>query len=1143
MATTYGDTVNAFYLAYYGRPADPAGLAFWTAALQKNNGDFSTIVNAFSTSPEATSRFAGESVSDRITDIYQQLFGRAPDKTGLDFWVQAIGSGRLTMANAAIEIMHGAQNTDVTVSTARQQVAAQFTAEVEKSGIAYNGDAAVQAARVLISAVNANSTPADIDNLVKAGASLVQTAHDNPAVIKALANGGDLSAVLNTSSGKADPVSVVQALASIGKAALTDSAGLSVLLQGGGMAGLLDSLPIGTSVKDVATAVSNGGLSAGSQVVNPPAPDPLPPAVEIKPTIAFVGADGKDLPADTTLVANSFWYFVAVHGRPANSTTTFQISSTGNANDWQTVSEDVDQPDGAYFIRYVVKDAAGNSGASNALKLVMDHSVPSPNVALAQDTGITPLDRITSNGAVKISGLNANETWYYSFDNKNWTKGTTDANGQATIADSGATGKQALVVRTLETVNGKSQFTYNTLNYTVDKAAPAAPAVALVADSGPSNTDHITNNAAVKLSGLETGTTWQFSTDKGVTWKPGAPVQTDGTSTMITATGTGVQSLLVHATDAAGNVSPNTSFDYTVYTYLNGLLSVIGKSGPEINSNTKGLAFSVMMAGHSDGVSTVYQVSTTGKADDFKAWDAAQNLADGTYYFRATGSDLAGNAYISNTLTVHLDNTAPAAPAGVKLQSDTGVAGDGITQNGSFVVSGLEKGALWQYSLDGKTWNPGTPVAADGTASGYIPLSGEHNLQVRTYDLAGNTSEALSLHFTLDNNLPALGLTLNGADPASHALHTTQAKVDLVFSYKGTVDAGDSFDYTREYTGDDATTTWIKIDSVQIDTVNKTITIPGFDLSSKDVFLTLRGSDVAGKTTYQAAIDGPFTDYFSLTSAVGPKVYLNGQQTAHLYLTDGSNAPAQVKTLDASGDLVSSQNGTLIGVQSVAIKGVLGAGSDAALQTVNDKAVIYAFGTAGDDTLSGNDVWSFGGNDTITATGSATYNSAYIVGGAGADVIHTETSSSQLVYTSSTESSLVADDAVAHGFDTVYISNGGPTRFTDVLNMEDIKLGDLYKQAGAANFSGNETGNALLALLDTAVGTSFKTGLALSQAALVSFGSDGGGHNVNFLVVDADKDGHITSADYVVKIVGSIGSISASHQAGMVFLDTLVTPL
>src|SRR5690349_2505904 len=183
MATNYGETVNAFYLAYYGRPADPTGLAFWTDALQKNNGDFSTIVNAFANSAEATARFASVTVADRIGEIYQQLFNRAPEKAGLDFWVEAIESGRLTMANAALEIMHAARNTDAQVSAVRQQVAAQFTAEVEKSGIPYNGNAAVQAARVLISAVTADSKPADIDALIKAGSSLVQTAHDNPAVI------------------------------------------------------------------------------------------------------------------------------------------------------------------------------------------------------------------------------------------------------------------------------------------------------------------------------------------------------------------------------------------------------------------------------------------------------------------------------------------------------------------------------------------------------------------------------------------------------------------------------------------------------------------------------------------------------------------------------------------------------------------------------------------------------------------------------------------------------------------------------------------------------------------------------------------------------------------------------------------------
>ena len=65
MASNYASTVNAFYLAYYGRPADPAGLAFWSMQLERANGDFSQLIDAFAKSEEATVRFHGDSTSER----------------------------------------------------------------------------------------------------------------------------------------------------------------------------------------------------------------------------------------------------------------------------------------------------------------------------------------------------------------------------------------------------------------------------------------------------------------------------------------------------------------------------------------------------------------------------------------------------------------------------------------------------------------------------------------------------------------------------------------------------------------------------------------------------------------------------------------------------------------------------------------------------------------------------------------------------------------------------------------------------------------------------------------------------------------------------------------------------------------------
>lgn len=1236
MVTNYDAAVNSFYLAYYGRPADPAGLAYWSQALAHNNGDFSTIVDAFSSSAEATARFGNATPADRIADVYQQLFNRAPDAAGLDYWTKAIETGTVSIADAAIQIMNGAQDTDAQLSTLRQQAAAQFTAEVAASGTVYDGSAAIEAARILIAAVTPDSSAADIQSLVTATKSLVQTAHDNPDIIKTLAGSGGLTAVLNSSGGKADPVGAVQALASIGKAALTDSAGLAALLHGGGVADLLNSLPAGTNVKDVATAVGNGGLSAGVVVVNPP---PVETAPAITPTIAFVGTDGKDLPVNTTLVANSIWYFIDIHGKPAHSTLTFQVSPTGNG-DWQTVAEDVQLDDGTYFVRYLVTDNAGNSGASNALKLVMDQKVAYPTVQLAEDTGNTATDFYTRKGEVKISGLHANETWSYSFDGKTWTAGTTDANGAGTIAAPGTDGAKTLQIRTLEQVDGKSQFTSTAFHYTLDtsapaqglklasvtgaepgsthsslsqadvvftysgtfdvnnsealfyrigasdwiraddtvidtvnktftfkgidlshgdvpivletkdaagnvldlnvtisssfdKTAPAAPAVALFADTGASATDLITSNGNISVSGLETGATWEYSKDNGAHWIAGAAIDSQGHSSLYNDLG-GAQTVLVRSADAAGNVSPTTTFSYTLEKAPLVTLNLAGKFGWDVSTNNQGLHFQLDLHGHANDVTTTYQISTTGNTADFQTWDAGKSLADGTYYFRATGVDVAGNAYTTNNLLVHLDNTVPATPT-VQLKDDTGVKGDGITADGAFLVGGLEKNGLWQFSTDGETWYQGMQAADDGTALGVTQTTGEQTLQVRAYDLAGNTSDPVTLHFTLDYHMPAGGLTLDhiGPDGVKGDFHTALPTADVVFSYTDTIEPGDTLEYTLNYTLDDAghdASTWTTIDSSMIDTTAKTITFHDFDLSKADAYLTIRGADVAGANPYyQQQIDGPVTTFFTQYSASGPQILLSGQQAANLYLTDGSNAPVELSTLDASGGLVGGE-WVSVGVQDTAVHGVVGAGYDASTLTVNDKG-IYVLGTTGGDTLSGNYVWGYGGDDTIAATGSATYNSAVIAGGAGADKIHTESSSSQLIYQGSQDSFLAADDSVAHGFDTVYLSNGSSTSYTDFFRVEGLKMGDLYNVTAAASFSGNETGNAVLASLNTAIGNSFKTG-GDAQAALVSFGTDGDGHAVHFLALDTDKDGHIGSADIVIEIVGSIGSSFLSNVNG-----------
>ena len=79
-------------------------------------------------------------------------------------------------------------------------------------------------------------------------------------------------------------------------------------------------------------------------------------------------------------------------------------------------------------------------------------------------------------------------------------------------------------------------------NLTVDQTPPAPPGAALTTDSGSSNSDHITNNGALTLAGIESGATVEYSTNGGTTWTTSfTPVE-------------GLNTVLVRQTDAAGNV-------------------------------------------------------------------------------------------------------------------------------------------------------------------------------------------------------------------------------------------------------------------------------------------------------------------------------------------------------------------------------------------------------------------------------------------------------------------------------------------------------------------------------------------------------------------------------------------------------------
>lgn len=77
--------VDDLYQDTLGRPADPAGAAFWVDRL-RSGWSVAHVAAHFYASPEHYGGRGGGTDRTWVTDLYHQVLGRAPDPAGLDFW-------------------------------------------------------------------------------------------------------------------------------------------------------------------------------------------------------------------------------------------------------------------------------------------------------------------------------------------------------------------------------------------------------------------------------------------------------------------------------------------------------------------------------------------------------------------------------------------------------------------------------------------------------------------------------------------------------------------------------------------------------------------------------------------------------------------------------------------------------------------------------------------------------------------------------------------------------------------------------------------------------------------------------------------------------------------------------------------------
>lgn len=184
VATEYYPLIQQIYLAYFGRPADPAGLAFFAAQYlaagapvelaeasraYDTNASVRALVDSFSNSQESQDLYGGDNVAF-VNAIYRNLFGREADQAGLAYWAKLIDTKVMTRANAAVSIMAGAQQSDIVVIANKAMFSRVFTAGLvsEEERKRYSGLTANAAVRREMLKVSAATDPVAINAAVEA---------------------------------------------------------------------------------------------------------------------------------------------------------------------------------------------------------------------------------------------------------------------------------------------------------------------------------------------------------------------------------------------------------------------------------------------------------------------------------------------------------------------------------------------------------------------------------------------------------------------------------------------------------------------------------------------------------------------------------------------------------------------------------------------------------------------------------------------------------------------------------------------------------------------------------------------------------------------------------------------------------------
>lgn len=144
--------ITSFYVAYWGRAADPSGLNYWIGEVNRGAATISGVAENFALSPEAKAMYPYfnaphlASHEDRVNfmqAVYRNMFNRevSANDPGLAYWVGELHRGSATpglvighMINAAVQ----SNSIELLTIYNKTEVASRFTNTISDLGIAWD---------------------------------------------------------------------------------------------------------------------------------------------------------------------------------------------------------------------------------------------------------------------------------------------------------------------------------------------------------------------------------------------------------------------------------------------------------------------------------------------------------------------------------------------------------------------------------------------------------------------------------------------------------------------------------------------------------------------------------------------------------------------------------------------------------------------------------------------------------------------------------------------------------------------------------------------------------------------------------------------------------------------------------------------